>query len=311
MSVAVALKSPPPAGVITLDEPATTVYLSHSSSTLMENCPFAWDLRYNKRLESTTSSVNLGFGGAFDSAATAFVVGHAFGHSLDAVTIFREHYLKWASEHVVDYSSRWKGQQAVVDAGCLLTERFQEWWVASGYAVMLDLSGAPIVQRELRVRLPNNVVYTSILDLLVMTPDGYIADLDIKTPATASTPLFARNSGQLTGQQLCIQAHSEQLGLPSLDKLGFLEAVKRPVPKKKDAEGPVILEPHLVDIRTQAEVDAYVQSRVWIADDIRRKRFCKRPMDAYNSPCGMCSFATLCTEGSMEGLRVRPPRPRR
>lgn len=286
------------------------VYLSHSSSTLMEKCGAAYAYRYRDRLDSVTSSVNLGFGLAFDQAVSAFVIADLYGLSVDVNAVFVNAYKEWAATRVVDFSTRWKGHDDILATGELLLSRFVDWWKASGYKVMLDLQGMPLVQRELRVRLPRNVIYTSILDLVVMTPDGEVVILDVKTPSQDSTELFALNSGQLTGQQLVLDAHKESLGIASIDKVGFLNAVKRPVPQKKDAEGPVVAPVHLVPARTPEQVEEYVQSRLWIADDIRRKRFAKRSLDSYCTPCTMCDYHLLCSKQIRDGLHVRPPRPR-
>lgn len=299
------------ASVTTLPVAEDVVYLSHSSSTMMEKCAAAYAYRYRDRLQSQAESVNLGFGKAFDEAASAFLVGDVYGHDVDAVTVFNETYTAWASQRVVEMSTVWKSQEAIIETGQLLIERFVAWWKESGYSIMLDPAGKPIIQRELRVRLPRNVIYTAILDLMVMTPEGQVGILDVKTPSTNCPDGFAELSGQLTGQQLVVEAHAGELGIERVEKLGFLNAIKRPVPTTKRGEGPVIAPVHLSNARTAAQIEEYIQSRLWIADDIRRKRFAKRSLDAYNSPCTLCEFRQHCMTGSREGLIVRPPRQRR
>jgi hypothetical protein len=174
---------------------------------------------------------------------------------------------------------------------------------------MFDTNNQPIVQRKLRVRLPNNVVYTAILDLMVLNPEHEVTLLDVKTPATDCSEVFVRNSGQLTGQQLVVEAHKELLGIERVEKLGFLNAVKRPKPKRKHAEGPIVVEPTLVPARLEDEIQAYIQSQLWVADDIRRERFGKRSLNSYDSPCGMCDMRLLCSTKDPSGIRVRPRRP--
>lgn len=300
----------PQTSVTTLPVAEDVVYLSHSSSTLMEKCPAAYAYRYRDRLQSQAESVNLGFGRAFDEAVSAFLVGDVYGHDVDVVSAFTETYTTWASEHVVEISTRWKGQEAIVETGQLLITRFVEWWKGSGFSVMLDREGKPIIQRELRVKLPRNVVYTAILDLMVMTPEGQVGIMDVKTPSADCPEGFAISSGQLTGQQLVVEAHAEELGIERVEKLGFLNAIKRPVPTSKRGEGPVIAPVQLVDARTPEQIEEYIQSRLWVADDIRRKRFAKRSLDAYNSPCTLCEFKKFCLTGDRDGLIVRPPRKR-
>jgi len=307
MSAAVAQQ----ASVATLPVAEDVVYLSHSSSTMMEKCAAAYAYRYRDRLQSQAESMNLGFGKAFDQAVSGFLVGDVYGHDVDAVSVFTQTYAEWTSQCVVEISTRWKGQDAIIETGQLLVTRFVEWWRDSGFSVMLDPEGKPIIQRELRVRLPRNVIYTAILDLMVMTPEGQVAVVDVKTPSADCPEGFPITSGQLTGQQLVVEAHAGELGIDRVEKLGFLNAIKRPVPTTKRGEGPTIAPVHLVDARTPEQVEEYIQSRLWVADDIRRKRFAKRSLDAYNTPCTLCEFRQLCTTGSREGLIVRPPRKRR
>lgn len=300
----------PQTSVTTLPVAEDVVYLSHSSSTLMEKCPAAYAYRYRDRLQSQAESVNLGFGKAFDEAVSAFLVGDVYGHDVDVVSAFTDTYTAWASQCVVEMSTRWKGQDAIIETGQLLIARFVEWWKESGFSVMLDPEGKPIIQRELRVRLPRNVVYTAILDLMVMTPEGQVGIVDVKTPSADCPEGFAIASGQLTGQQLVVEAHAEELGIERVEKLGFLNAIKRPVPTSKRGEGPTIAPVQLVDARTPVQIEEYIQSRLWVADDIRRKRFAKRSLDAYNSPCTLCEFKNFCLSGVRDGLIVRPPRKR-
>ncbi len=293
------------------------VYLSHSSSTLYEVCPNKYRQRYKERLESAATGVSLGYGGAYDEATCAFIVAHALGHEgqLDPVRIFEEKFEEFVRSHTVSYSTTFDSQQTCVASGKVLVEKFVESWLAHGYTAALDPDGVPIVQRELRVKLAHNVFYTSIIDVLIMTRDCEMLLSDIKTAAQASDGSFHLNAGQLTGQQLVVEAHRDALGIDKVDGLCFYQGLKRTIPKPAKGGkagkgmGPVVLDPMVCPPRTEAELQAYVQSRLWIAEDIRRGRFPKRPLDAYNSPCSdLCDYKQNCIHGDRTGLRVREAR---
>lgn len=288
--------------------PAGTLRLSHSASTLMQRCGKAYEYRHRYRLESQATSVNLGFGSAFDSAVMAYVVGQAFGREVDPKTVFLKEYNTFAGSHEVEYSTKWEGKDAVLEAGTMLAERFVDWWGGSGYTLMIDPNGAPIVQRKLSVMIGPNVQYSAILDMMVLTPSAEVALLDLKTPSVDCPEVFTQTSGQLTGQQLVVNAHRHSLGIEGVDKVGFLNAVKRPVPKTTRGEGPVVRDPHLALARSDEDVAEYVQGQLWVAEDIRKQRFAKRSMDAFNTPCGMCEYAQLCITGDRSKLQVRNSR---
>jgi len=289
------------------------VYLSHSSGTLYEVCPRKHYNRYKLRLQSRETSVNLGFGNAIDEGASAFIVGHALGRDVDPVPIFEAAYEKFCESNIVAYSTKFESKEDIMAVGRLLLQKFVQKWLDTGYVAMLDPQGVPLVQVELKVNLPGSVIFTAILDVIVMTPDGRVVVVDIKTPSQASSHQFHTLSNQLTGYQLSVDVHKERLGIDHIDGVAFMELVKRPIPKQKNrGVGPEVLSPVEHPVRPLEEVEEFVQTRVWIAEDIRRGRFPKRPLDAYNTPCGdMCEFTRFCTTKSKEGLVVRPPSNRR
>ena len=306
----------PPSNVMPL-EFAKPVYLSHSSSTLYEVCPHKYKERYKERLESTVTGVSLGYGSAYDEATCAFIVAHALGHEnqLDPVAIFEEKFEEFARTNTVGYSTTFNSKEACVASGKVLVEKFIESWLGHGYTAALDPEGKPIVQRELRVKLAPNVFYTAIIDVLMMTRDCEMLLSDIKTAAQASDGSFHLNAGQLTGQQSVVEAHRDALGIDGVDGLCFYQGLKKSIPKLAKGgkagrgTGPVVLDPMVCPPRTEAEVQAYVESRLWIAEDIRRGRFPKRPLDAYNTPCSdLCDYRQRCIHGDSTGLRVRASR---
>lgn len=123
MSLAIADSSASMAA-LDIEKPLPIVNLSHSASTLMEKCGKAYEYRYRHRLESQVTSVNLGFGLAFDTAVTGHVVADAYGVRYDARATFKREFSAWASCREVDYSSKWSGKDSVLEGGDLLIQRF-------------------------------------------------------------------------------------------------------------------------------------------------------------------------------------------
>jgi len=286
-------------------------FLSHSAAALFQTCPRKYQHRYKDRLASAETSINLGFGGAMDEGASAYIVGHALGHYIDPVPIFEEAFEQFCATHIVAYSTKFQNKEEVLAVGRLLLHRFEAKWKQLGYVALLDPQGKPLVQVELKVTLPGNTVFTAIIDVIVMTPDGRVLIVDVKTPSQASSHQFSELSDQLTGYQLVVESHKDRLGIDHLDGLAFLELIKRPIPKSGRGTGPEVLDPVICSVRTKSKLEDFVQSRVWMVDDIRRERFPTRSLDAYNTPCDdTCEFLRLCTTGSKEGLVVRPPRKR-
>jgi hypothetical protein len=285
-------------------------YLSHSAATLYQTCPRKYQNRYKLRLGSAETSINLGFGSAIDEGASAHIVGHAMGQYVDSRPVFEQAFERFCSTNVVAYSTKFQNKEDVLAMGRLLLQRFEAKWKELGYIALLDPQGKPLVQIELKVTLPTNIIFTAILDVIVMTPDNKVLVVDIKTPSQASSEAFLELSDQLTGYQLVVEAHKERLGIDHLDGVAFLELIKRPIPKKTGM-GPEVLTPVVCNLRPKDKLEDFVQSRVWIAEDIRRERFPTRSLDSYSTPCDdTCEFVRQCRFGSKDGLVVRPQRQR-
>lgn len=283
------------------------VFLSHSAASVYQSCPRKYQHRYKDRLASAETSINLGFGSAIDEGTSAFMAGHALGQAIDPVSVFETAFDRFCATNIVAYSTKFEDKDAVMAMGRVLLERFMSKWRELQYVALLDPDGKPLVQVELRITLPTNVVFTAILDVIVMTPDGRVLIVDVKTPSQPSNHDFMLLSDQLTGYQLAVQTHKERLGIDHVDGLAFLELVKRPIPKTRRGAGPEALTPVEMPVRAQEQLEEFVQSRVWMAEDIRRGRFPARSLDAYSTSCDECEFARLCTTASRDGLIVRPP----
>jgi hypothetical protein len=283
-------------------------YLSHSAAGVYQTCPRKYQHRYKDRLTTVETSVNLVFGSAIDEATSAYIVGHALGQAIDPEPVFVQAFTRIAESSVIAYSTKFNSQEECITAGRLLLQRFVAKWLELGYIALLDPDGKPLVQVELRVSLPTNIVFTAIMDVIVMTPAGKVLIVDIKTPSQPCDEAFAELSDQLTGYQLAVETHRAVLGIDHVDGVAFFELVKRPIPKSGRGTGPEALTPIVCEPRSKERLEEFVQSRVWIAEDIRRGRFPIRAMDAYSTPCDMCDYQKVCRSNSREGLVVRPPR---
>lgn len=286
--------------------PKSPITLSHSKKSVMQTCGRLYKLKYVDRLERAVKTANLGFGDAIHQGASAVLTAQSFGLDADPIPVFDGAWGEFVAQPV-EYSSIWS-EEKFAQTGRILLAKFLEDWRARGWTPVVDPDGNPIIEREFKVLLPGNITYIAIIDAVVKTPDGKILILDFKTPGSAAMEGFASLADQLLGYQVVIEAHKQLLGIERVDGLLFYELVKRPPSKSGRGEGPTIHVEEPVPPRSAIDIAEWVQELQCVADDIRRKRFSKRPMDSWNTPCGLCDFSKLCISQSMEGLHVRKNR---
>lgn len=286
------------------------VNLSHSADTKLKICPRQYRYHYVDRIRTKELSINLAIGSSIDEACSAYITGHALGVTVDPVPIFERTFEQFQAENVLAYSTKFDSPGTVLSMGRVMLQRFIAKWDELGFVALLDPNGKPLVQLELKVKMPGNILFTGILDVIVMTPDGRVVILDLKTPSDAAEEHFVLNSSQLCGYQYCVEACKDALGIDHVDGVGFLELVKKPLPKTAKGSGPVIHDPQINQPFSAQALAEFVVDIQWDAEQIRRKHFPKRALDAYNTPCGMCDMRNLCTMNSMSGLYVdnRPKR---
>lgn len=286
--------------------PKTPITLSHSKKEVMQTCGRLYKLKYVDRLERKVKTANLGFGDAVHQGTSAVLTAQAFGLETDPVPVFNGVWKDFVSQPV-EYSSIWS-EEKFAQTGQILLTKFVEDWRARGWTPLVDPDGNPVIEREFKVLLPDNITYIAIIDAVVRTADGKILVLDFKTPGNASMEDFACLSDQLLGYQVVVEAHKEALGIERVDGLVFYELIKRPPSKSGRGEGPTIHVEDPVPPRSALDIAEWIQELQFVADDIRRKRFSKRPMAAWNTPCALCDMKSLCTRNSMDELQVRPDR---
>ena len=262
------------------------------------DCPRAYYHQYVERLRPQVQSSNLHFGQAIHSAIHAWLTGV----SDDPADYFARCWQETTEAVSLDYNSQWT-PESLLETGKALAGQFPVVWQEAGIFPILDEEGQPVLERRFEVRLTPEFVLSGQPDLIGMTLEGEVVVLDFKTASNPAPEGFARMSDQLLAYQVIVEAHAVPLGISRVDRLGFLELIKRKVPNgKKNGKGPEVLPPVLAPRQDARE---FVRKALWVAANIEAGNFFPNPRMAWNSPCGLCDFKRLCYEGSYEGL-VQP-----
>lgn len=283
-----------------------TLYLSPSGLAAYENCPRMYFYERVLRARTVKASSNLGFGSAFASAMEAFLRAELEGKVIDAVKVFEHEWSAFTATHNVEYKKS-LCRETLTRIGRALVSQLPTAWRRSGFSVVVDRFGKPMIERKLMTNIGNGVVLVTKLDLVVMDGEGQMFVIDAKTPASPTTVTFTLMGDQLTAYQLAVQAHLEMLGLPPVEGVGYWEAIKRDVPKTGRGVGPVIQDPVIVDPRTDGDIEQFVKKVHSVADRIRAEDFHKTPRMAWNSPCGGCPVADACARRDTTGLVFPSP----
>ena len=272
------------------------IQLSHSKKSVMQACGRAFRYKYVDRLGTRLTSANLGYGAAIHQGTSLTLTAQSLSGQLsDPTPAFNVAWDEFITTNAVGYSSNWDADELRKTAEVVLA-KFREDWAARGWEPVFDIDGVPVIEREFKVQLPGNVIYTAIIDALVRTRDGLILVLDFKTPLNVSKPEFYEISDQLLGYQIVCDAHATQLGITKVDGSVFYELTKVRVPKDKKSrgEGPKIHVTDIVPRRSDTDVNDWILETQFVAQDIRNKRFQRRTMDSYNSPCTLCDWTNTC-----------------
>lgn len=283
------------------------ITMSHSRKQSMITCGQKYKLSYIDRLETDARSANLGFGGAIHSAIAAYLTAQAFGATIDPKEVFDREWGEFTSGNV-SYSSVWD-EDKLTATGHRSLEVFMDDWATRGWTPVMDTNGLPVIERQLEVKLHNGVKYLVIIDAVVRDQQGKVIVLDFKTPAAASPLGFSGLSDQLMGAQVATEAHKDVLGIDKVDGLVFYEILKKAMPKTSRGEGPKVHVETPSLPRSQDDINDWINELGFIVSDIQQKRFAKRPMDSFCTPCTLCDYQLYCAnEKSMVGLRKKPDR---
>jgi hypothetical protein len=267
-----------------------------------DECMWAMYLQYIAGIKTRARSANLVFGTIVHEAVTKYLVSLFAGLNFDP----EKHFLfKWqeAMETLeIAYNASF-GPEDLKATGERLCGDFPKAWDESGLVPLIDDEG-PVLERTLKVEILPGIVLTGTPDIVAMNCEAEIVVPDFKTPASASPEEFFLISDQLTAYQILVEASKIKFGIERVDGLGYMELLKKKVPKTSRGEGPKVLPPAYGPRRSDQAIQAFIQKVGWIAEDINRGRFPKRPRMAYNTPCSLCSFQGMCLKGDTEGLII-------
>ncbi|WP_440986291.1 PD-(D/E)XK nuclease family protein (plasmid) [Xanthomonas sontii] len=282
------------------------LYLSFSSDSTYQTCGWQYKLSRIDRISEIEESMATMFGKVVHTTIYLHLKSEIDGAHFSAPDFFEMEFKRRAMESSLRLPANWSIEDFIA-CGRLMMERFAEFWGRGEYEVVHDAAGEPILEREFKIKLPDNVIYTAIIDAVLRRKrDGWIIVTDWKTPAQASFEDFALLSEQLTGYEVVLAAFLESLGLERIDGTMFVELIKRKVPSKKGAMGPTVDEPTIVRLRSQEEKERWLEARLENARSIRAGKFFRRPLSSFSSPCALCGLRPKCLHDSMVGLTVRP-----
>jgi len=263
-----------------------------------DDCPRAYYLQYVLGLKSIATSANLIFGTVVHSAITQWLTALAKGQDFDLVAAFTHDWTVAREKTVIAYNSLVNGDDLAATGQALVSAFPQVWREAQ--LVPLITEDGPIIERTFEAHLGGGLILTGTPDIVAMNLMGEVVVVDAKTPSNPSQAGFEDKAEQLTAYQILLEANRQSLRIDNVAGAGFMELVKRKVTPK--GKGPQVLPPLIGRSRSEKEKAEYRQKVIWIAEDIQRGRFPKRPRMAYNTPCDLCEFDNLCSNGSMEGL---------
>ena len=276
------------------------IYVRPSQVLGFDECPFASYLQYVVGIKSASTSANLIFGTAIHYAIAKYIQALATGLPFDLEKAFLFKWKEQTEELEVQYNSTFTPED-LVETGKRLCSLFPAAWTQTGLEPLVDKDG-PLIERRLKVEILPDVILSAEPDFVGVDQNGDIVVLDFKTPATPASEDFALMSDQLTAYQIVVETHGKALGVDKVAKVGFMDLIKKKIPKTNRGTGPEIHQPTWAPGRTREEAGRYQQKVGWIAEDMRQGRYPKRPRMAFNSPCAMCDYAAFCIKGEKEGL---------
>lgn len=275
------------------------VYLSPSKSATMGDCMAKFFLQYIAKVKTKLTSPNLIFGECYDEVWNEFLIRTVhMKQSFDLEALFLS---KWAK--ATSRSIQWsmtKDKATMEAIGVALVKAIPKAWEDSGFTLLLDRNGDPVIQRNLVVDLGNGVINRMKLDLVVLTRDFEVAVIDNKTAATASGDVLGYLE-QVVDYQVAVDALALQEGWSEVKWIGYWEAIKQ---KTKPRIDPPFLRP----AATPEKVQQRIRKLHYQAKLIRMNEFHRETRMSYNSPCkGMCDYEKLCHFGDSEDMIIPMP----
>lgn len=283
------------------------LYIRPSGYLAYRNCEYSYYLKYILGIRTVALAANLAFGTAIHKALYAYVRGLFYNQPVDPVSLFESYWTKaMKSGQTIEFNAT-TSPESLMETGRELLKKFPEIWSKLGYTPMTDGLGNPLLEVRMKAHLGNQVILSFEPDGLFLDEQGHSLLLDYKSPASAEEYFFPYVSEQLGIYQMGMEYNKKILGLDGVERLGFMNLIKRNIPKSKTAKGPEVLVPETVDARTPGQIAELKHNVLTIADDIRRGRFPKNPRMAWNTPCTLCEFKGYCTTGCKDGLVFPEP----
>ena len=271
----------------------------------LQDCARAYQLQYVDGIRPKNQSINLYFGTALHHVYERIVKhdykGMAYDPASDFEAILRTEVAGKTPSYPKGFSF-----ESYLEMGKVLCQDFQAKWPRLGLHPLVDDLGEPITELRLKAPLGQGVELTGTIDLPCLNRDMQTVVIDYKTARSPANPRFVYVSDQLTAYQILLDANADEIGISPVSKLGFIEALKRKVPKNGASRGtgPYVEEACFAPRRTAREIADFKKMVLWYAEMIRKGHFPRTARMGFNTPCAMCDFAGLCIDGDTSGLIV-------
>jgi len=265
-----------------------------------ENCPKQYKFKYVDKIKTAVKSSNLVFGSVVHQVIESYIRSFEIRVPFDIELSFKQLWEEATSKEEIEYNSRWDSD-SMCDTGVSLVKQFAEKWPTLNLSPLIDADEKLVLERIFKTEIAPGIILAAKLDVSALDENADVVTIDFKTPSAETDEDHAILDAQLTVQQMVIDGNAQSLGIDQTHKVGFLELVKRKVPKKS-GKGPTVENPLLVKRRDDLTLQKFKQKIIWMAEDIQAGRFPETARQAYNSPCAMCDYRHYCTKGDREGL---------
>jgi len=266
-----------------------------------EDCPRKYWYTAIARVRTRQTAANLVFGEVIHTVIATALRQPRLPSPEEVTEWFDQYWENAIASQEVEYSTT-QSPASLAATGRALATQWAETWPHWELTPLVDEQGEPLIERRLRTALTPALTLSGTPDLIAMDGQGRIVIVDFKTPAQACDTDFPAVADQLTAYQLLVENHAEALGISRIDRLGFVELIKRKVPSNNRGKGPEVLPPLLVDRRPDETLADYRQKALWVTEAIHQGRFPKRTGQAYNTPCALCHYRRHCQFGETDGL---------
>ncbi len=277
--------------------------ISPSGAERYDSCPYSYYLHYEEGIRPQYESVNLVFGKVLHKIFEEYLIALNENQHYDTASAFREKWREATETKVIDYTSMTFTPEDAPATGEWIAENFPAKWEQSALTIKKDEDGL-MLERKVSIMLPGGHKHNGLIDAVVLTDKGETALLDFKVLGQKTPDWFVLESSQLKSYQMMFnETQSQKNGESGVDKVGYMEMIKRKVPAKPGASmGPEICAPHFANAFSRQQLREHQQKLSWTIDNIRKGVFPKTPRMSYNTPCTLCDFRRFCYEGDKTGL---------